>query len=136
MRLISNTASVGSYAIQLARLYGFNIVTTCSPRNFDAVKALGATHVLDYNDKSVVDQIKQAAPDLSYVFDTIGNKESSGLASKAVHASGGTLCTVRPGKANTEDVASHVKVTDVLVWTAFLKDHAFGQFKWPVSRIA
>lgn len=109
-------------------------MTTCSPRNFDAVKALGATHVFDYNDKSVVDHIKKAAPDLSYVFDTIGNQESSGLASKAVQSSEGGLCTVRPGKANTENVASHVKVTDVLVWTAFLKDHAFGEFKWPVSQ--
>ena len=43
------------------------------------------------------------------------------------------LCTVRPGKANTEKVEKRVRVTDVLVWTAFLNDHAYKEFKYPVS---
>jgi NADPH:quinone reductase-like Zn-dependent oxidoreductase len=116
-------------------MYGFNIVTTCSPRNFDLVKKLGATHVFDYNDSSVVDDIKKAAPDLEYTFDTIGQKDSSTLASQAINDKGGVLCTVRPGKANTEGVVKHVKITDVLVWTAFLKDHQYKEFHWPVSSV-
>ncbi|KAI5268197.1 NAD(P)-binding protein [Aureobasidium subglaciale] len=127
------SSSVGSYAIQEAAMYGFSIITTCSPRNFDLVKKLGATHVFDYNDSAVVENIKKAAPDLEYTFDTIGSKDSSAQASKAIRSEGGTLCTVRPGKANTEDVAKHVKITDVLVWTAFLKDHQYKEFKWPAS---
>jgi hypothetical protein len=114
-------------------MYGFNIITTCSPHNFDLVKKLGATHVFDYNDSAVVENIKKAASDLEYTFDTIGSKDSSAQASKAIASKGGVLCTVRPGKANTEDVAEHVKVTDVLVWTAFLKDHQYKDFHWPVS---
>lgn len=78
-------------------------------------------------------KIQAAVPDLRYVFDTIGTNTTSVTASRAIRASGGTLCTVRPGKTFTDDVASHVKVTDVLVWTAFLKDHSYGSFKWPVS---
>jgi len=128
-------ASVGQYAIQIAALYGFNIITTCSPRNFDLVKKLGATHVFDYNDSSVVDNIKKAAPDLEYTFDTIGQKDSSTQASHAIADKGGVLCTVRPGKANTEGVVKHVKITDVLVWTAFLKDHQYKEFHWPVSHV-
>ncbi|KAI4728875.1 NAD(P)-binding protein [Aureobasidium sp. EXF-10728] len=127
------SSSVGSYAIQLASMYNFTIITTCSPRNFDMVKNLGATHVFDYNDSAVVDKIKETAPDLEYTFDTIGSKDSSAQASQAITAKGGVLCTVRPGKANTENVASHVKVTDVLVWTAFLKDHQYKEFHWPAS---
>lgn len=126
-------ASVGSYAIQLARIYNFNILTTCSPKNFDMVKELGATQVFDYNDPAVIDNIKNAASDLEYTFDTIGSKDSSAQASQAIRSEGGVLCTVRPGKANTENVAKHVKITDVLVWTAFLKDHQYKEFKWPVS---
>ncbi|THY69646.1 NAD(P)-binding protein [Aureobasidium pullulans] len=127
------SSSVGSYAIQLARIYNFNILTTCSPRNFDMVKKLGATHVFDYNDPAVIDNIKRAASDLEYTFDTIGSKDSSAQASQAIRSEGGVLCTVRPGKANTENVAKHVKTTDVLVWTAFLKDHQYKEFKWPVG---
>lgn len=116
-------------------MYGFNIITTCSPRNFDLVKKLGATHVFDYNDSNVIDDIKKAAPDLEYTFDTIGQKDSSTQASHAIADKGGVLCTVRPGKANTDGVAKHVKITDVLVWTAFLKDHQYKEFHWPVNQI-
>jgi NADPH:quinone reductase-like Zn-dependent oxidoreductase len=131
----SLTASVGSYAIQIASMYDFNIITTCSPRNFDLVKKLGATHVFDYNDSDVVDKIKEVAPDLEHTFDTIGSKGSSTQASQAITSKSGVLCTVRPGKANTENAAKHVKITDVLVWTAFLKDHQYKEFHWPVSCI-
>lgn len=127
-------ASVGQYAIQIAALYQMNVVTTCSPRNFDLVKKLGASHAFDYNAADVVESIRKAAPDLKYIFDTIGNTESSAKACEGADANS-ALCTVRPGKANTEDVPKTVKVTDVLVWTAFLKDHAFGKFKWPVSHV-
>ncbi|KAH0425407.1 hypothetical protein CcaCcLH18_10955 [Colletotrichum camelliae] len=127
------SSSVGLYAIQIAALHGFKVITTCSARHFELVKSLGAQHAFDYHDDNVVDSIKQAAPGpgLRYVFDTIGNKSSSGLASRAIDESGGGLCTVRPGKANTEDVTKQTKVTDVLVWTAFLKDHRYGSFHWP-----
>lgn len=37
--------SVGMLAIQLAKVAGYKVITTCSPHNFDLVKALGADHV-------------------------------------------------------------------------------------------
>ncbi|KXH54060.1 hypothetical protein CSAL01_01966 [Colletotrichum salicis] len=127
------SSSVGLYAIQIAAMQGLNVVTTCSPRHFDLVKSLGAKHVFNYRDDNVIESIKRTAPGLKYVFDTIGNKSSSGLASQAIDENGGRLCTVRPGKANTGDVTKQTTVTDVLVWTAFLKDHQYAQFKWPAS---
>lgn len=72
-------------------------------------------------------------PKLKYVFDTIGNESSSELASQALGKEGGTLCTVRPGKANTEKVAKGTKVEDVLVWTAFNREVRYGKFHWPVG---
>ncbi|KAK0647552.1 Enoyl reductase [Lasiodiplodia hormozganensis] len=109
------------------------VITVCSPKHFNLVKKLGATHVMDYRAEDVVEQIKRAVPDLIYIFDTIGSKDSSRMASHTVGGAGGTLCTVRPGKANTEEVADGVTVTDVLVWTAFLKEHSYGKFYWPPS---
>lgn len=127
------TASVGLYAIQIAALYGMEVVTTCSRKHHDLVKSLGATYVFDYNDDNVVDEIKRAAPELHYVFDTIGKETTSQLASQAIHSSGGGLCTVRPGKAFTENCTKQTKVTDVLVWTAFFTKHQYKEFVWPVS---
>lgn len=113
--------------------YGLEVITTCSPKHFEAVTALGAKHAFDYNDDNVADEIKRAAPDLKYVFDTIGKETTSQVASQAIHPTGGTLCTVRPGKAFTENVTKQTKVTDVLVWTAFLKEHRYKEFSWPVN---
>lgn len=78
-------------------------------------------------------KIKQVTPNLKYVFDTIGNPSSSVTASQATHESGSVLCTVRPGKTHTENVAKQTKVTDVLVFKAFKKDIRRGGFHWPVS---
>ncbi|KAL5360308.1 hypothetical protein BJX96DRAFT_175169 [Aspergillus floccosus] len=107
------SSSVGLYTIQLASMYDLDVVTTCSPRHADLVRSYGAKHVFDYKDVDVVEKIKQAAPSLQHIFDTIGNPISSITASHALR-SGGTLCTVRPGKAHTETVAAGTRVTDVL----------------------
>lgn len=48
------STSVGSAAIQLAVAAGYEVVTTASPKNFDYVGGLGASHVFDYNDANVV----------------------------------------------------------------------------------
>ncbi|KAJ3530604.1 hypothetical protein NM208_g9251 [Fusarium decemcellulare] len=127
------SSSVGQYAIQIAALHGFNVVTTCSPRHFDFVKSLGATHAFDYRDDNVVKAIKDVAPQLRYVFDTIGNETSSVLGSKAIDESGGTLCTVRPDKSHTADVTKQTKVVPVLVWTAFNKDLQYRTARFPAS---
>ncbi|RMJ14715.1 hypothetical protein CDV36_005615 [Fusarium kuroshium] len=125
------SSSVGLYAIQIAKLHGLEVITTCSPKHHDLVKSYGATGVFNYRDPEVVDKVRNVAPQLRYVFDTIGNKTSSGTAAKAIGHPNGVLCTVRPGKANTDDVPKDIKVTDVLVWTAFLKEHRYGTFYWP-----
>ncbi|GAB1195255.1 hypothetical protein APSETT444_004511 [Aspergillus pseudonomiae] len=62
-----------------------------------------------------------------------GGSSSSLTASRVFGGRQGSICTVRPGKANTEGVSEKAHVTDVLVWTAFLKDHSYGKFHWPAS---
>lgn len=89
--------------------------------------------MFDYRSPTVVSDIRSAAPDIRHVFDRIGNSSSSATASQAVSEERGILCTVRPGKAFTEKVESRVKVADVLVFSVFLKDHWYMEFKWPVS---
>ena len=50
-------SSVGSNAIQLAVASGYGVVTTASPKNFAALKELGADEVFDYRSDSVVDDL-------------------------------------------------------------------------------
>ncbi|KAI2619742.1 GroES-like protein [Hypomontagnella submonticulosa] len=51
------SSAVGCNAIQLLKAAGFEVITTCSPRNFDYVKGLGASKVFDYNSLSVTDDV-------------------------------------------------------------------------------
>ncbi|KAJ4169027.1 hypothetical protein NW754_010959 [Fusarium falciforme] len=128
------SSAVGIFAIQMAKLHGIEVVTTCSPKKFELAKNAGATHVFDYNDPEVASKIKAAVPDLQHVFDTIGNTTSSATAAQAIGKPGGVLCTVRPGKVNTENVPSTVKVTDVFVFTAFPTEHNYrGKAHWPIK---
>jgi NADPH:quinone reductase-like Zn-dependent oxidoreductase len=54
------STSVGSNAIQLAAAAGYEVITTCSPRNFGYVKRLGASQAFDYRSNTVADEIVRA----------------------------------------------------------------------------
>lgn len=54
------STSVGLNAVQLAKASGYEVITTCSPRNVQLVKKMGASQVFDYNSPTVVDEIVNA----------------------------------------------------------------------------
>ena len=54
------STSVGCNAIQLGVAAGYEVFTTCSPRNFDYVQKLGASQAFDYNSKTVVSDLIHA----------------------------------------------------------------------------
>ncbi|KAH6645688.1 hypothetical protein BKA67DRAFT_526993 [Truncatella angustata] len=128
------STAVGSYAIELAKHFGIDVIATCSPANADSVRKLGASQVFDYRDPDITSYIRETHPNITHVFDTVGNATSSATASSCIAASKGKLCTVRPGKANTSHIAKNVEVSDVFVFTAFLKEHSYRNAAfWPAN---
>ncbi|KAI5451117.1 Zinc-binding oxidoreductase alcohol dehydrogenase [Naganishia albida] len=76
--IYGGSTSVGLFALQLAKLAGFKVVTTASPRNFDLVKQFGADEVVDYHNASeAVGQIKKITNgSITKALDTISEGES------------------------------------------------------------
>ncbi len=54
------SGGVGSFAVQLAKIYNIQtIITTCSSQNHDYVKGLGATHIIDYRAEDIISRVRE-----------------------------------------------------------------------------
>jgi NADPH:quinone reductase-like Zn-dependent oxidoreductase len=133
MLIWGGSSSVGQYAIQVAEHFKFRYATTCT--NAELVRKLGATSIFNYRSPTVAEDIKKKLPGITYVLDCIGTETSSIQASKTVCDAGGVLCTVRPGKAFTENIEPRVRATDVIVYTAFFKEINYRGLHYPVRLI-
>ncbi|EIW77948.1 GroES-like protein [Coniophora puteana RWD-64-598 SS2] len=103
--VLGGTSNVGQYAIQLARLAGFDaIITTASPRNSSLLQRLGATHVLDrsLSIEALVQEVEKITGNkkVLHVFDAVGIAETQQAALSIVAEGGKVLTTNAPqGKA-------------------------------------
>lgn len=71
----AGAGGVGSFAIQLAKACGCYVFSTCSSKNLDFVKKLGADRVINYKEedfvKVILNETSNAGVDV--VFDTVGS---------------------------------------------------------------
>ena len=70
----AGAGGVGTIAIQLAKLSGAYVFTTCSEKNTDFVKKLGADVVIDYKKEDFVKRIMKETNNqgVDVIFDTVG----------------------------------------------------------------
>lgn len=67
---------------------GLEVITTCSPANFDFVTLLGADKVFDYRSPTVGPDIRQHTHNkLQYVWDTIGEGSAPRICADALSSS-------------------------------------------------
>jgi len=55
--IAGGASAVGGTAVQLAASAGYEVVSTASPKNFEHVRRLGATHVFDYKSATLVEDL-------------------------------------------------------------------------------
>ncbi|KAF2108887.1 chaperonin 10-like protein [Lophiotrema nucula] len=70
--------SVGGNAVQLATKAGYEVLSTCSPGNFEIVRGLGAREVFDYLSPTVVQDIVSALQRkrIAGILDAVGGAEA------------------------------------------------------------
>lgn len=97
--ILGGSSSVGQYAIQLAKISGFDtIITNSSPAHFDALQALGATVVLDRSTATAAEYALHVGDlEVSLVLDTISIEETQVLGVEILqHLKGGDVVTLLP----------------------------------------
>ncbi|KAA1476182.1 GroES-like protein [Dentipellis sp. KUC8613] len=85
------SSSVGLFAIQLAHLSSYKVITTASPKNHELVRKHGADVAIDYHAPDVVEQIIKATGKqggVDYVYDAISEGSSVELSVKALRSNG------------------------------------------------
>lgn len=92
--LWGGSSSVGSSVIQLAVASGHQVIATASPSNYDYVKSLGASLVLDYHNPDIETLLitllrAEGSGDLVGAYDAIGSEATVGAVARIVHALGG-----------------------------------------------
>jgi len=84
------SGSVGTYAVQLAKHFGAEVIGVCSTSNLDMVKSLGAERVIDYT----AEDLSKYGSNYDIVFDTVDKLPSSRgkklLAEKGIYVKVGT----------------------------------------------
>jgi NADPH:quinone reductase-like Zn-dependent oxidoreductase len=76
-RVLVNGAAggVGTFAVQLAKLFGGDVTAVCGTANIELVQSLGADHVVDYT----ADDFAQGGPRYDLILNIAGNRSLSDL---------------------------------------------------------
>ncbi|KAI9684596.1 MAG: hypothetical protein M1822_005684 [Bathelium mastoideum] len=105
--ILGGSSSVGQYAIQFARLSGFErIITNSSPQHKEHLKSLGATDVLERSE-STAQAFKDAAGNLevSFVLDAISTEDTQTLGIEILRLfNGGKVVTVLPPEEKVKNL--------------------------------
>jgi reticulon-4-interacting protein 1, mitochondrial len=82
--ILGGSSATGLYTVRIARERGWNVLSTCSGRNVDFVKGLGADQVIDYTTSpdAVTEAVKKFKPDA--IIDCVGGTDCIGLAPQYV----------------------------------------------------
>ena len=92
-RVLINGASggVGTFAVQLARIFGAEVTAVASARNTGLLEELGADHAIDYEEEDFARHEER----YDVIFDVVGNR-SFGECRRALRP-GGVYVTTEPG---------------------------------------
>ncbi|CAL1717227.1 unnamed protein product [Somion occarium] len=127
--IFGGSSSVGQYAIQFAKLSGFSpIITTASPRNYDHVKSLGATHTINrsLSPSDIVAEVKKITSEpVQIVYDAISEEDTQNTAYDIL-APGGTVVITLAQNVAQEKIGKDKSIIHTLGNVHIEHNHALG----------
>jgi NADPH:quinone reductase-like Zn-dependent oxidoreductase len=118
---------MGVSGIQYAKLSGYTVITTASPRNFDYVKSLGADYVFDYNSPTVSADIRTLTDNkLRLAWDCHSSEESSVLCANALSTEGGRIgMLLRTDQGKAKEANPKIEIDWTVYYDAFNEEYMF-----------
>ena len=105
--VLGGAGGTGSFAVQLLKLWGAKVAATCSTRNVDFLRSLGADTVIDYTKED----FSRVLRDVDLVYDTVGEDEARALSVLKSGAKANYVTIVHPV----------IPITDEMGWDAGIK---------------
>ncbi|KAJ3295221.1 hypothetical protein HDU79_009661, partial [Rhizoclosmatium sp. JEL0117] len=126
--IYGGSTATGALAIQYAKLSGWKVVTTASPRNFDYLKSLGADKVFDYNSPTVAADIRAYTNNaIKHVFDCVSEGSSLTISANSFGPEGGIYSALLTIDAKVlTSVNSKITVKNTLAYTAMGRAFTIG----------
>ncbi|KJR87253.1 protein TOXD [Sporothrix schenckii 1099-18] len=132
--IYGGSTATGALGIQFARRAGYTVITTCSPANFDYVKSLGASHVVDYHDADAGKTVRELTNNkLYHAWDTVSVAQSAQICADAL-STDTTQQTPKYGSILTATCPrGDVQSTFTLMYTGLGKAFRFGSQTLPAN---
>ena len=128
--IYAGSTATGTLAIQLAKLSGYKVLTTCSPHNFELVRRLGADAVFDYKDPESATEIrKYTNNNLRLALDFISDDSSVRFCDCALSTEGGEYSSWPAVKIERANINN----TQTVVYTALGEAFDLGPMSFPVK---
>lgn len=94
--IYGGSGGTGTLAVQLAKYYGSFVYATCSTKNIEYVKNLGADRIIDYTRENVDDVLMKEGK-VDCILDTVGGMQNMRQAARVLNKHGHYM-TIAPPK--------------------------------------
>jgi NADPH:quinone reductase-like Zn-dependent oxidoreductase len=135
--IYGGSSAMGTATMQFAKVSGFEVITTCSPHNFDFCKSYRADHVFDYHDPESTAKVKALTnSSLKLCIDYISIPETAAFCA-AVMSPGAKYSQIMLSKCPRDDVEQIDTLGYFMLgeeWTQSGVTHAASQEAFEFSR--
>jgi NADPH2:quinone reductase len=132
------SGGVGSFAVQLAKLFGATVIASARPENAEAVRALGAMHVVDYRAPDFAEQVRRIAPGgVDDIIDTVSARSATQSLGLLRHAGHLVAVAGRPDLTTIPQFGLAPTISEVALGAAYTHGGFAGRrwLTWGLERL-